>query len=89
MECKICDRKYHYCSSCYADRYMFYGYCSEKCWHDSAEYKRNRSMFRAFIISLDLNQKRAFKQIWFDGKYEEESYKWFAELKTEGKFQLT
>lgn len=30
--CKACGTKYHVCSNCYADDWMYAGYCSEKCW---------------------------------------------------------
>lgn len=37
--CKICEKKFHACSSCHLNNEWEYEYCSEKCYGESDEYK--------------------------------------------------
>lgn len=64
MNCKGCDKSFHHCTSCgFIDHCIDAGYCSNKCWHGSAEYKLDRTIFRRFMYSLDVEQHELYDKI--------------------------
>jgi len=57
MKCKECGTKVHYCTSCDPDDILENGYCSQKCWESSEEYKETKINFIFFWKSLNDEQK--------------------------------
>lgn len=56
MNCKKCDKQYHYCSSCGLCFPEEIGYCSFDCWESSDEYIEKQKRMEIFIDSLSNRQ---------------------------------
>ena len=54
MNCKHCEKEYHLCSACdtYDMPWLDRGYCSDKCWKDSIEYKNHIEKAKKFFSSM-------------------------------------
>lgn len=74
MKCKNCNKNFHYCSSCYGDKYEDNGYCSEKCFVNSDEYSEVFEKVSCFYNALDFNLQREFSNIWHNIVMENELY---------------
>jgi len=51
MKCKKCNYNFIYCSTCDYHNHNEEGYCSEKCWKESDEFKLN---MKSFLELMDL-----------------------------------
>lgn len=85
-ECKTCKKLYHHCTGCciggLEEDVMWDGYCSIKCWNNSAEYEGNRSLYYSFLYSLSPIQLIRYEKIINEmGKYEYEFEDWIKEFK--------
>jgi len=56
MNCKVCDKKYHHCSSCGHCFPQDSGFYSDACWKDSDEYKEIISKFNNILEGLNNKQ---------------------------------
>lgn len=82
MNCKVCEKTYHHCSSCYYEAYGSEGYCSRECYEKSEEWKQYAPKFLNFYNSLSIDQRLEFFSLWDNGiledtKWENYIYKLF------------
>ena len=56
MECRKCQKKYHYCSSCDYSFPENIGFCSYECWESSDEYIGRINRFENIIKDLSNRQ---------------------------------
>lgn len=81
MNCKKCNRKYHWCSSCCTGGDEFYlseGYCSEECYESSDEYENKITILNDFIFLLSDKQKKVYEFI--NEEYCDEDYELIKKL---------
>lgn len=67
MKCKVCGKEQHYCDSCDYDEYKIEGYCDEKCYKASEEYKTYYNKLVNFWNSLDEDQQSELWSLWDNG----------------------
>lgn len=67
MTCKVCGKEQHYCDSCGYDDYKIDGFCDEKCFKNSDEYKTYHSKLIKFWNSLDEVQRSDLWSLWDNG----------------------
>ena len=60
MNCKNCDKKFHYCSSCDFDEVSDEGYCSLECYVDGSKEKVEK--LSCFWKSLNKYQKQVLEE---------------------------
>ena len=88
MICKQCKKKVHYCSSCgFVDYCYDEGYCSNKCWEASEEYKTAMEEFDIFNYEFDEKQVK-FLLYLLDGEYSNYEMKFFDRLKNHPNFNV-
>lgn len=55
MTCKVCDKKFHNCSSCdyYGQEYLSSGYCSITCYRKSERFQEVKSVIDRIKSKVD------------------------------------
>jgi hypothetical protein len=56
MECKVCHKQWHYCSSCQRDFHYDHGVCSEHCLRQLPAFQAAYSSLKVLFSRLDLSQ---------------------------------
>jgi len=63
MNCKTCEKSFHYCSSCEMDLASYRGYCSSKCFEESETYMLGWMKLYRFMRNLSAGQTKMFKEL--------------------------
>ena len=68
VNCKICNKEYHACSSCGIDHDWQWRYCSEHCWRRSEEYTLARLEIEVAQMKLGCKLEDLFfsEEVLFD-----------------------
>lgn len=77
MKCKICNREFHYCTSCDYDKYLLEGYCSQECYQNSEEWKTFAPKAQEFYDSLSESQKLEFWTLWDNGIFVDDKWEFY------------
>jgi len=64
MNCRVCGKQYHHCSSCgYYEWYNQDEFCSDKCAKQDHLYSTCKKLIEDFVESLNEIQKEQFAKI--------------------------
>ena len=74
MNCKICNKKFHHCSSCGYDRYQSNGFCSKECFEKTEDYRVCQDNMERLYNSLDDDGKITLWALWDNGFLEDELF---------------
>jgi len=74
MKCKICRVNFHYCSSCDWDPLFDEGFCSNKCFEKSEEFKKFQNSLNRLWNSFNDQQKTDFQILWTNNFLSEPLY---------------
>jgi hypothetical protein len=74
MKCKNCGYEFHYCSNCSPERCFDEGFCNDKCWQSSKEFKDRMKKFHSVIEGLTEKQLQSLREVLEDGENYEDFF---------------